>query len=157
MVEQKIEDLKKKMDQYENMKDTGKINNIQNYNELIKELNSCKIILAASKNTFKNIETFTKDSDVDNDNSKKKKGKKNNKEKDDTSVEYLMESVKDIKKQLDSSNLTLQEMIHLYAQFIETKLKLTDILKNKEMEIIKVEQTLFSQKIDYYISLYYYL
>ena len=142
MVEQKIEDLKKKIDQYESLKDTEKLNNTQNYNDLIKELDSCKIILAASKNTFKNIEKNTitdiNDSDSENDNSKKKKGKKISTEKDNTSIEYLMDCVKDVKKQLDNNNLSLQEMIHLYAQFNETKLKLTEMLKEKKMEIIKI-------------------
>ena len=139
MVEQKIDDLKKKIDQYESMKDSEKINNIQNYNELSKELNNCKIILTASKNTFKNIETNITDNDMENDNSKKKKGKKISNENDDTSIEYLMVSVKEIKKQLDNNNLTLQEMIHLYDQFNRIKLKLTEMLKEKKMEIIKVE------------------
>ena len=139
MVENKLEDLKKKINQYENLTDSEKINNIQLYNELASELDKCKIILAASKNTFKNIgQSDEFDIDDISTNSIKKKQKKI-KTKEELNMEKLMENIKEMRSQLENKDLTLQELIHLYDQFNHTQIKLKSMLKDKKMEIIKVE------------------
>lgn len=136
MVENKITDLKKKIEQYENLSDTDKINNISLYNEIVKELNSCKILLIAIKNTFENI--GNEESDLDEEQPSGGKNKKSKKKTNET-VDNLMENVTTVKTKLENKELTLQELIHLYNQFYQNKTKLVEALKEKKMEIIKIE------------------
>ena len=116
-IEDRILTLKKETEQYEKLEDTNKIQQIDQFNQLIKEKEVCEEVL----NNYKNLLTVEP---------KKKKVTVC----DDKTFNKYMEQVHEIKQKLEQ-NIPLDELIELYTKFNEAKFQIDAYLNCKKMVI----------------------
>ncbi len=121
-IDDKLVQLKKLVEEYDKMDNLEKIKHTDNYNNIIQERDSCIKLVNNYKNTVNN---------VDKDNIIKEI-------LTEDTVIILLEQFNDIKKRINDSTLTLNELIELYVTLNSVKTQLDLYFENKKMQIIKL-------------------
>jgi hypothetical protein len=117
-LEEKIDKLKTKAETYDKLTDNEKIQNFEEYNQMLVEQNEYNALLM----NYKNV--------LSNDNKKKK-----NVTCDDKAFGILMTQVHEIKQKMDENNISLDELMELYGTLNDAKIKIDVYLNNKKISI----------------------
>lgn len=116
-IEERIQKLKNDAEKYDKLEDNVKIQQIEQYNQMIVEKEACEELLTNYKNML-------------NTDSKKKKITVC----DDKTFNKYMEQVHEIKQKLEQ-NVPLDELVDLYIKFNDAKVQIDAYLNNKKMVI----------------------
>jgi hypothetical protein len=114
-IEDKIAKLKVLASEYNNLSDQDKLKNIDQYNILIKEKETCVNILNDHKKSLAGI-PIKHDSVVD--------------------IGTLLNVINDIKNKLDDNNMKISEMIALHDKVLISKSQLSKHFSDKQLEIV---------------------
>jgi hypothetical protein len=114
-IEDKIAKLKVLASEYNKLSDQDKLKNIDQYNTLIKEKESCISILNDHKKSLAEI-PIDHDSVVD--------------------IGALLNVINDIKNKLDDNNMKISEMISLHDKALISKSQLLKHFSDKQLEIV---------------------
>jgi len=116
-IEERILKLKQDAEKYDKLEDNVKIQQSQQYNQMIEEKEACEELLTKYKSMLIP-------------DSKKKKITVC----DDKMFNKYMEQVHEIKQKLDQ-NIPLDELVDLYIKFNDSKVQIDAYLNNKKMII----------------------
>jgi len=116
-IEDRITKLKQDTEKYDKLEDTVKIQQSDQYNQMIAEKEACEEVLTKYKNMLMT-------------ESKKKKMTVC----DDKTFNKYMEQVHEIKKKLEQ-NVPLDELVELYVKFNDAKVQIDIYLNSKKMVV----------------------
>lgn len=116
-IEERIAKLKQDTEKYDKLEDTVKIQQSEQYNQLIAEKEACEELLTKYKNMLMT-------------DSKKKKITVC----DDKTFNKYMEQVHEIKQKLEQ-NIPLDELVELYVKFNDAKIQIDVYLNSKKMVV----------------------
>lgn len=125
-LEDKIMSLKIQTEEYDKLPGQDKIKNVEHYNKIIKERDDCAIQLEKYKEMVTSID---------------KHSKTNVNKKDiidDKLLTILINNIYEIKVNIETPNIKLDELVKLYSQLTDTKSQLDLYFQSKTMEIIKL-------------------
>ncbi|QKF93695.1 hypothetical protein QKU48_gp0237 [Fadolivirus algeromassiliense] len=121
-LEKRIENLKKRINDYEQMDENSKISNVQEYKEIQKEKDICSTIIDGYKQSLNDPKT-----------------KKDNKKKQtNDNISELLNKMYEIKKIIEGNNLEVDKMVTYYQELCNIRNILNDHFKNKKMEIVNI-------------------
>lgn len=122
LIEEKINLLKKEVDNYNSLSDHDKIKLFNNYNNFINEKEQCNIII---DNYKKKLHT--------------KEENKGTIDYSDETFKVQMERIHEIKSSIDNNNFSLDKLVELYIELNEIICGLDSYFSNKNMEIINLK------------------
>lgn len=121
-IEQKIADLKNKIDEFNNLSNLDKIKNVENLNIIIKEKEEYLNYIDYQKKKIQSKETYLLNEEINDQNFIK-----------------LIERINQIKKIIDENNLNFDEIIELIEEFKGIKYFINNYLQEKKMKITYIQ------------------
>jgi len=120
-IEEKMEFLKSKAIEYNELSDSDKLKCIDKYTKMMAEKDKCLLLLEKYKNILAPMEQQNILDPIEND-----------------TMDNLINKINHIKQRMNDKNIKLSDSFELYIRLTEIKSQMDAHLRNKTLEIIKL-------------------